>query len=93
MKDKNLTESSSTAGAKPVWDKIPDRPSEKELRVLIEHNREIIRTFKAWANANSYETACAAYAKLRKLVGADDKENVNEAEGHRSSGETEARDQ
>jgi replicative DNA helicase len=63
---------------------IPDRASEKELRVLIEHNQEIIRHFKRWANAKSYDAACKEYAILRRLVGADEPEEENE--DTRSSG-------
>jgi hypothetical protein len=63
---------------------VPERASEKELAVLIELNREIIRHWKLWANAagpDAYEIACREMKTIRRLVGADKPEETNDATG------------
>lgn len=59
---------------------VPARASDKELHVLIELNKEIIRHWKLWANAQgpgAYEIACREMKEIRRLVGADEEETTN----------------
>lgn len=75
-KTKEQTESSSLPTRQNPF-AVPERGTEKELRVLIELNQTIIGHWKKWANAegpDAYAIACREMKEIRRLVGADQQE-------------------